>query len=870
MDRAVDTAISDAKTAALKAGVGLNRASKEEEEEFLSSGVKVSLAFELEGLDNAPSIMALEKALEDIPGVSANLVYPSQTAWVTATERVHPETLIEVFEHFGIKARLSNSSLLRRHQQVSAELNQEARLDRYRFRMASKRTSPRVRRHNREEMLHSIRARESGWFKHVQHTEHSQDDLMSDDVLFTARALITPMRLWVCLPFALVVLMLSLNPSLQFDYWQWLSAALSIPVVVWGAWPFHRAAAGGIRRGISALDATSSVAIVAAYLWSIAMLLFETPGDKAWRSYPSWFAFNHGTLTQNEIYFDVACGITVLLLAGRLLTRRRSESSLLAELDRLQIDPLRIVTVVRKHRTSRAVEELKIPVQEVRVNDDVKVPSQAIIPVDGVVIGGGSQIAASIIMGQDQREVKVNDKVFAGSLNVGSELKIRVVRTGHRTRIAAVHRWVKEATLRENRHNRSAIRYAGNLVPITFSLAVVDFLLWALISGNINAAFTTTLAVLACVAPVALALSAPLATRNTIEAAARHGTLVRSGEIFRALDHVDTVVFNRSGTLTNGEMTVETVTADKGEDPELVLRVAGALALESHHAISKALVKASREARDTGAGGDDIPHWIEAGNVEITEEGAFLATVELPIVKQSGEKIMRSVEAMLWRPRSMTEVRENLSPRLVAAATSGGAPLIVRWKGVDRGVITLNDHARPDASDAIMAIEEQGIETMMLSRDTYPVARRYADSLGVTHVLAGIAQGKKPQVVRAVHTRGSTVAMVGDGSVLNSMKVADVGILMGVERPSELRDDSDDPAADVVVMREEVMSVPRLFRLARRYAKLVNGNIALSWIYNGVAMVIAVSGLLHPMAATVVMLASSLLIEWRSGRARHF
>lgn len=870
VDKAVNTAISDAKTAALKAGVGLNRATAPEEEEDLSSSIKVSLAFELEGLSNAPSLMAVEKALEKIPGVSADLIYPSQTAWITATDRVHPETLIEVFEQFGIKAHLSNSSLLRRHQQLSAEVNREARLDRYRSRMDAKRISPRVRRHNRQEMVHAVRARESGWIKRRKHTTSQHEDPMSGDVLFTARALITPKRLWVSLPFALIVLALSLNPSWQFDYWQWLSAVLAIPVVVWGAWPFHRAAAGGIRRGISALDATSSIAIAAAYAWSIAMLLFETPGGKSWRSYPSWFAFDHGTLTQNEIYFDVACGITVLLLAGRLLTRRRSQSSLLAELGRLQIDPQRIVTVVRKHRLKRIVQELNIPVQEVRVNDDVKVSPNTTIPVDGTVIGGGSRIAASIIMGQDQHDVKVNDKVFAGSLNLESEIKVRVIRTGHRTRIAAVHRWVKEATLKENRHNRAAIRSAGNLVPITFTLAVVDFCLWALISGNINAAFTTTLAVLACVAPVALALSAPLATRNSIEAAARHGILVRSGEIFRVLDDVDTAVFNRVGTLTDGEMTVETVTADKGEDPELVLRVAGALAMESHHAISKALVKASREARDTGAGGEDVPHWIEVGNVEITEAGSFQATIELPLIKPSGEKIMRTTEALLWRPRSMTEVREHLSPRLVAAATSGGAPLIVRWKGKDRGVITLSDHVRSDSSDAIIAIEEQGIETMMLSRDTYPVARRYADSLGITHVLAGIAPGKKAQVVRAVHTRGSTVAMIGDESVMDCLKVADVGVLMGVDRPSELRDDSDDPAADVVVMREEVMSVPTLFKLARRYAKLVNGNIALAWIYNGVAMVVAVSGLLHPMAATVAMLASSLLIEWRSGRARKY
>ncbi|MFP7364800.1 HAD-IC family P-type ATPase [Corynebacterium callunae] len=869
VENAVDSAIHDAKDAALKAGIGM-RQKPEDEDEEIDLGPKVSMGFELEGLEGAPSLVAIEKALEEIPGVSANLIYPSATAWVTATDRLAPETIIEVFASFGVKAQLSNSSLLRRHQRLSAEAGREARVERYRSRLESNRISPRVRRHNREEFIASLKARESGWIKRKHKSEDEKDLHLSEDVLFTARALITPLRLWVCLPLALVVLILSFDTSLQFDYWQWVVAVLALPVVTWGAWPFHRAAAGGMRRGISALDATSSVAIIAAYLWSIAMLLFQTPGDPSWRSYPAWFAFNYGTLTQNEIYFDVACGMTVLLLAGRLLTRRTSNSSLLAELDRMQVDPQQMVTVVRKHRLSRVAEELQIPIQEVRVSDDIIVPANTIIPVDGVVIGGGSKIAASIIMGEDSREVKVNDKVTAGSLNQEATLKVRVHRTGHRTKIAAVHRWVKESTMRENRHNRASIRSAGTLVPVTFTLAVVDFALWALISGNIYAAFTTTLAVLACVAPVALALSAPLATKNIIEAAARGGMLVRSGEVFRVLDDVDTAIFNRLGTLTDGQMMVETVTADKGEDPELVLRVAGALAIESPHAVSRALVKAAREARDAGAGGENIPHWIEVGNVEITEEGSFLGNIEIPMANSSGELKMRSVEAMLWRPRSMTEVRATLSPRLTAAAISGGAPLIVRWKGKDRGVITLNDHVRPDAGDAIIDIEEQGIETMMLSRDTYPVARRYADSLGISHVLAGIAPGKKPQAVRAVHTRGSTVAMIGDGSVMDCLRVADVGILMGVDNPRELRDDCDDPAADVVLLREEVSSVPHLFTLARRYAKLVNGNLSLAWGYNAVAMLLAVSGMLHPMAATLIMLTSSLLIEWRSGRARRY
>lgn len=874
LEAAVVDAISSAKNAALKAGIGIaSTNTDDDDEDDPLTRDKVSFSFELEGLDSAPSLIAIEKALEEIPGVAVTIVYPSAMAWISAPEGVGPDQLAAVFARFGVEAHLTPSSLLRRAQRLKSDsgrptgTSSTAHRKRQR-RMNSSRISPRVRRHAREEMATILRAREAGWVSTAPKNLNTEGLAPTGDVLFTARALITPRRFWICLPLALLVLVVSFIPPLQFDYWQWAAAGIALPVVTWGAWPFHRAAAGGVRRGLSALDATSSLAIFAAYTWSLAMLILTPSGDPGWKSHPTWFAFNHGVHSENEVFFDVACGITVLLIGGRLLSRRSTRSSLLAELEHLQVNPQRMVTVVRKHKMTRIPAELQIPIQEVRVNDDVLVAPGAMIPVDGTVIGGGSGIAPSIIMGQDHHTVKVQDRVFAGSLNVDSELKIRAIRTGHRTRLAAVHRWVKEATLKENRHNEASLKSAATLVPVAFTLALVDFILWALISGNINAAFITALSILAGVGPVSLAVSTALATRNSIEAAARRGMLVSSGETLRVLDDVDTVIFNRLGTLTDGRMTVETITADKDEDPELVLRVAGALALESEHAVSQALVRAAREARDVGAG--HIPHWIEVGTVEITPEGAFRATVEIPLRGTDGVMQIRAVEALLWRPRSMSEVRSQLSPRLAAAAVSGGAPLIVRWKGRDRGVITLHDEERPDTTDAIIALEDQGIDTMMLSRDTYPVARRFADSLGITHVLAGIAPEKKPQAVRAVHTHGSTVAMVGDGSVLDSLRVADVGLLMEVDDPAEIRDDSDDPAADVIMLRTEITTVPQLFHLARRYVRLANANIALAWAYNIIVVILAGAGLLHPMAATVLMLASSLVIEWRSNRARRF
>jgi cation-transporting P family ATPase len=362
------------------------------------------------------------------------------------------------------------------------------------------------------------------------------------------------------------------------------------------------------------------------------------------------------------------------------------------------------------------------------------------------------------------------------------------------------------------------------------------------------------------VAPVALALSTSLAMRFGIEKSARRGVLVRNGDTMRELVDVNAIIFNRVGTLSQGDMTVETVTAARGENPELVLRVAGALAMESRHPVSRALVRASREARDAGTGGEEVPHWIDVSHAHITKDGSYTGLIEIPLKNGDGDIEMRQVDATLWRPRDLS----SLEGKLATAATSGGTPLVVSWKHKPRGVITLYDSVKDDAANAVADLEKMGVETVMLSRDTYPVARRFADNLGISKVLAGIALGKKEIAVRSVHARGANVALVGETSVLDCMRVADVGILMG--NPESL----GFAEADVVVLRDDVSSIPELFGLARRVTAVADRNIMFAWVYNVVAMSLSVMGVVHPMAATIMMIGSSLVIETLSNRVRRF
>ncbi|RSZ64351.1 HAD family hydrolase [Corynebacterium hylobatis] len=853
MDRIdqVASALDDARAAARAIGIDLDSGEPQIDE----ARPKVSYAFDLDGLHSAPDVADIEAALEAVPGVRARIVFPEATAWITAPDTVHPDELSGVIARFGVRAVLTDASLRRRVMR-SDPLERPTRRGRLPWK---------YRRHFEDEERNLERARRAGFLGDPEARLRQAVNAQPKDLLFTARDLLTPVRLLVCVVLAVPVLLMSYFPVLQFGGWQWLALVLALPVVTWGAWPFHRAMAGGVRRGLTALDAASSVAVLAATVWSVAMLLFTPAGDIGWQSRPQWFAFQHQRIDVGELFLDVACGMTVLLLAGRLLTMR-TRVSLLEEMDALRPEPHHRVEVMPRQRTGGETEWL--PLQEVNVGDDIIINAGEVIPVDGTVVGGACTINRGLVNtgGQERAQVRVGSYVHAGSRNLDGRIKVRVVHTGHRTRLAAVHRWVSDANIKQHRSTLLSTRTAAMLIPAALGLAALDFVLWALIAGNINAAFATALAVLASVAPVALALSPALAIRHGIEAAVRNGILIRDGATIRGTERVDTVVFNRMGTLADPDMTVETVTAARGENPELILRIAGALALESDHPVSQALVRAAREARDTGAGGEEIPHWIEVAHAEVDAEGNFRGLIELPTTTPDGTVTTTQMEALLWRPLTMSDLRG----RLAAAVVSGGTPLIVRWKGRDRGVITLHDSVRDDAQEAVEQLGNLGIETVMLTRDTYPVARRYADRLGVPQVLAGIAPGKKPQTVRAVHTMGATVGMVGDSSVLPTLRVADIGILVSDGDDVGQLALSGHEGVDIIVLRRDVSAIPQLIAQSRRVCRIIDQNIIFAWAYNAVALLASVAGVLHPMAATVLMLGSSLLIEARSNSARIF
>ncbi|MGO1990686.1 MAG: heavy metal translocating P-type ATPase [Corynebacterium sp.] len=859
----VSRAIAEARKAARAAGLAPDDPDDPEDAEAFEHSLRqgrqgrqgrggmrlTSFTFHLEGLESAAHAGRVEGALNVLPGVQARVVYSTSMAWVTAPESLKPDVLRNVMTDAGVESWLTVASLRRRAERLARPRPASFYAHRHR--------ENRARMALEGESFHQLG---QGRRRHQVGTE----------VLYTSRNLITGARLLVALLFGLPVVVLQLVPSWQFDHWQWLCLGLATPVVLWSAWPFHRAMLGGLRRGMPALDAASSAAILLAYLYSLVELFTGPAGDPGWRAGNILISWGYQT---DALFFDVACGCTILLLFGRLASRRTRLRSLLA-LNMLSVERGGDVTVVRKSRGGQPTKSV-IPATEIRVGDDVLVGTGQVIPCDGEVVGGRSVVDAGPFSGgRGDVPVEVGATVFAGSTNSGDPLKVRVNRTGSRTRVAAVRRWIAAAEREENRLEQLATRTASLLVPWAAVIAVIAGIAWWTASSSMTAAVSTTLTVLVAVAPVALALSTTLALRLGLARAASDGMLLRDTGTVHRLAAVDTIIFNRAGTLTKGPMNVVGVTPAKGEVGELVLRVAGVLSLESPHGVSRAIVRADRESRDSGAGGADVPHWLEAGPVEVDGKGVFTATVDLPVADpQTGEKALRPVQAQLWRPRDLSELTD---PTLANAVLSGGTPLVVSWRGRTRGVINVADAVKPDAESSVHWLEDAGVETYMLSRDTYPVARRMADSIGISKVLAGIIPSQKAPAVRNVHAHGATVAMVGDQDVLDCLEVADVGILMGsADRLDNIGGEHgevrglDSAGSDVVIIRDDVSVVAESVNLARHVRATVDWNLWLAWGYNILALVLAVSGLLNPLLATALMLGSSLLIEWRSARISH-
>ncbi|WP_326553920.1 heavy metal translocating P-type ATPase [Micromonospora sp. NBC_01813] len=628
------------------------------------------------------------------------------------------------------------------------------------------------------------------------------------------------------------VVVLSMTPGLQFDYWQWLVAVLTTPVVVWAGWPFHRAAVAGLRHRTATMDTLVSLGAVVSYLWSVWALVGGAAGDPAMRMAMSWRP-GHG----HDIYFEVGAALVTFLLTGRWLearARHRAGSAIRA----LATLSARDVAVVGDDGHA----ERRIPVAQLRVGDRFVVRPGEKVATDGVVEAGASAIDVSMLTGESVPiEVAPGAAVVGATVNVGGRLLVRATRVGEDTRLAQIARLVTEAQSGKAKAQRLADAVAGVFVPLVVVLALATLAGWWA-AGAPGTAVGAAVAVLIVACPCALGLATPTALLVGTGRGAQVGVLIRGAAALESARRIDTVVLDKTGTLTTGRMRVVDVLPVPGVDRRDLLRRAAAVEQYAEHPIAHAIVQAAAED------GPDLP-----------EADEFAALPGL-----GARAVVDGTQVLVGRAEMLTEAGV---PDVAAHPAAGGHTVVhVAWNGRNRGVITVSDGLRPTAVAALDRLRGLGLRPVLLTGDTAEAAAPVADRLGGPEVIAEVLPEEKQQVIRALRASGRTVAMVGDG-VNDAAALAEADLGVAVASGADVAIE----ASDITLLRirhgdVDLLGVVDAIGLSRATLRVVKVNLFWALAYNVAAIPLAAFGLVSPMAAAAAMACSSLLVVGNSLR----
>ncbi|WP_328776506.1 heavy metal translocating P-type ATPase [Streptomyces goshikiensis] len=658
-------------------------------------------------------------------------------------------------------------------------------------------------------------------------------------------------RLLISSALALPVVLLAMIPALQFDNWQWLSLTLAAPVVVWGAFPFHRAAWTNARHGAATMDTLVSVGTLAAFAWSLWALFFGHAGMPGMRH---GFDFTISrTDGSSAIYLEVAAGVVSFILLGRYLeacSKRKAGAALKALLELGAKD----VTVLRDGR------EVRIPVARLSAGDRFVVRPGEKIATDGTVVEGSSAVDASMLTGESVPvEVAVGDSVTGATVNASGRLVVEATRVGADTQLARMARLVEDAQNGKAEVQRLADRISGVFVPVVLLLALGTWVTWLLITDNPTAAFTAAVAVLIIACPCALGLATPTALMVGTGRGAQLGILIKGPEVLESTRRVDTVVLDKTGTVTTGRMTLTGVHPAEGVDKEQLLRLAGALEHASEHPIARAVAAgaADRAGAPPAPGGSASPSPFAA--VDGFENVAGLGVqgvVDGHAVLVGREKLLAAWEITL--PAGLAEAKE-------AAERAGGTAVLVAWDGAARGVLTVADAVKETSAEAVTRLRALGLTPVLLTGDNRAVAEAVAREVGIDEVIAEVLPQDKVEVVRGLQARGRTVAMVGDGvNDAAALAQADLGLAMGTGTDAAIE------AGDLTLVRGDLRVAADAIRLSRRTLAIIKGNLFWAFGYNVAALPLAAAGLLNPMIAGAAMAFSSVFVVSNSLRLRSF
>jgi len=653
-------------------------------------------------------------------------------------------------------------------------------------------------------------------------------------------------RLLVCVALSGPVVLLSMVPPLQFDNWQWLALTLASPVVVWGALPFHRAAWANLRHGAATMDTLISVGVGAAYLWSLWALFVGHAGMTGMRMGFSLLA--EAGSGADHIYLEVAAAVTVFILAGRYFearAKKRSGAALRALLDLGAKD----VGVLRDGPDGPV--EVRVPLGQLSVGDVFVVRPGEKVATDGTVTEGASAVDASMLTGESVPvEVGPGDAVVGATVNAGGRLVVRATRVGGDTQLAQMARLVEDAQNGKAEVQRLADRVSAVFVPVVIVLAVLTLAAWLATGHGATAAFTAAVAVLIIACPCALGLATPTALLVGTGRGAQLGILIKGPQVLESTRRVDTIVLDKTGTVTTGRMGVASVHPAGGEDPVRVRSVAGALEDASEHPIARAIATEARAS---------------VGVLPVAEgfsnhEGRGVSGVVDGHAAVVGRRTWLETEWSLHAPAELVAAAE-------AAEAEGRTPVWVAWDGAVRGVVVVADTVKDTSREAVEQFRSLGLRPVLLTGDNERAARAVAAQVGIDpgDVIAEVLPSDKVKAVKALQDQGRVVAMVGDGvNDAAALAQADLGLAMGGGSDVAIE------ASDLTLVRDDLRSAADAIRLSRATLRTIKGNLFWAFAYNIAALPLAALGLLNPLIAGAAMAFSSVFVVTNSLRLRRF
>ncbi|GGX68910.1 heavy metal translocating P-type ATPase [Streptomyces fructofermentans] len=754
-----------------------------------TTGTEVELA--IGGMTCASCAARIEKKLNRMDGVTATVNYATEKARVSRSDEVSVQELIATVESTGYTAK--------EHRPARAE--------------------PRT-----------------GDGDGAEGRDGDGEGAAHDELRALRERLVTAVVL------AVPVVAMAMVPALQFTYWQWLSLALAAPVVTYAAWPFHRAAYVNARHGAATMDTLISVGTSAAFLWSLWALFLGTAGTPGMK-HPFELTIARGDGAGN-IYLEAAAGVTAFILAGRYFearSKRKAGAALAALLELGAKD----VTVLHPDGGERTV-----PVSELKVGDRFLVRPGEKIATDGTVVEGSSAVDASMLTGESVPvEVSAGDPVTGATVNSGGRLVVRATRVGADTQLARTARLVSDAQNGKAAAQRLADRISAVFVPVVIALALGTLGFWLGNGSGLTAAFTAAVAVLIIACPCALGLATPTALMVGTGRGAQLGILIKGPEVLESTRRVDTVVLDKTGTVTTGRMTLLAVHTAGGTDRDEVLRLAGALEHASEHPVARAVAEGASAAAGPPPAPEQFANVPGLGVRGVVEGHAVLV---------GGERLLA---------RQGVELPPDLGRAKERAEAAGRTAVAVAWDGEARAVLEVADAVKDTSAEAVRRLRALGLTPILLTGDNRAVAVSVAREVGIDadDVIAEVLPEGKVDVVRRLQEQGRSVAMVGDGvNDAAALAQADLGLAMGTGTDAAIE------ASDLTLVRGDLRAAADAIRLARRTLGTIRSNLFWAFAYNVGALPLAAAGLLNPMIAGAAMAFSSVFVVGNSLRLRSF